>query len=91
MPSKASACGLPVLGKTLIAKAKVRQAFLSSRLLALEFVEMFGRGAAKVRDLFKQATKALASSSMTIDAVGKRCDASLIPMTSASRPKPLLS
>ncbi len=38
-----------------------------------------GRGAAKVRDLFKRANERLSSSLLTIDAVGKRRDASSTP------------
>lgn len=57
MPKGALLVGPPGTGKTLLAKAVAGEAgvpFFS--ISGSEFVEMFvGRGAAKVRDLFKQA------------------------------------
>ena len=57
MPKGALLIGPPGTGKTLLAKAVAGEAgvpFFS--ISGSEFVEMFvGRGAAKVRDLFKQA------------------------------------
>ena len=57
MPKGALLVGPPGTGKTLLAKAVAGEAdvpFFS--ISGSEFVEMFvGRGAARVRDLFKQA------------------------------------
>ena len=59
MPKGALLVGPPGTGKTLLAKAVAGEAgvpFFS--ISGSEFVEMFvGRGAAKVRDLFKQAKR----------------------------------
>jgi cell division protease FtsH len=73
--------GPPGTGKTLLAKAVAGEAkvpFFS--ISGSEFVEMFvGRGAAKVRDLFKQANEAAPCIVFIdeIDTVGKRRDAGL--------------
>ena len=73
--------GPPGTGKTLLAKAVAGEAkvpFFS--ISGSEFVEMFvGRGAAKVRDLFKQAKEKAPCIIFIdeIDTVGKRRDAGL--------------
>ena len=71
----------PGTGKTLIAKAVAGEAGVPFfQIAGSEFVEMFvGRGAAKVRDLFKQANEKAPCIIFIdeIDAVGKRRDASL--------------
>ena len=73
--------GPPGTGKTLLAKAVAGEAgvpFFS--ISGSEFVEMFvGRGAAKVRDLFKQANEKAPCIVFIdeIDAVGKRRDQGL--------------
>ena len=67
-PRGALLVGPPGTGKTLLAKAVAGEAGVPFfQIAGSEFVEMFvGRGAAKVRDLFKQAKeKAPASSSLT--------------------------
>lgn len=73
--------GPPGTGKTLIAKAVAGEAGVPFfQIAGSEFVEMFvGRGAAKVRDLFKQANEKAPCIIFIdeIDAVGKRRDASL--------------
>ncbi len=58
-PRGALLVGPPGTCKTLIARQLlVRQAFTFFQIAGSEFVEMFvGRGAAKVRDLFKQANE----------------------------------
>jgi cell division protease FtsH len=80
MPKGALLVGPPGTGKTLLAKAVAGKAgvpFFS--ISGSEFVEMFvGRGAARVRDLFKQA-KAKAPCIVFIDemdTIGKRRDGS---------------
>ena len=81
LPHGALLVGPPGTGKTLIAKAVAGEAgvpFFS--ISGAEFVEMFvGRGAAKVRDLFKQANEKAPCIVFIdeIDAVGKRRDGGL--------------
>ena len=81
LPHGALLVGPPGTGKTLLAKAVAGEAkvpFFS--ISGSEFVEMFvGRGAAKVRDLFKQANEKAPCIVFIdeIDAVGKRRDSSL--------------
>ena len=80
-PRGALLVGPPGTGKTLIAKAVAGEAGVPFfHIAGSEFVEMFvGRGAAKVRDLFKQANEKAPCIIFIdeIDAVGKRRDASL--------------
>ncbi len=79
LPHGALLVGPPGTGKTLLAKAVAGEAgvpFFS--ISGSEFVEMFvGRGAAKVRDLFKQANEKAPCIVFIdeIDAVGKKRDA----------------
>ena len=81
LPRGALLVGPPGTGKTLLAKAVAGEAgvpFFS--ISGSEFVEMFvGRGAAKVRDLFKQANEKAPCIVFIdeIDAVGKRRDQGL--------------
>ena len=81
LPRGALLVGPPGTGKTLLAKAVAGEAgvpFFS--ISGSEFVEMFvGRGAAKVRDLFKQANDKAPCIVFIdeIDAVGKKRDMSL--------------
>ena len=81
LPRGALLVGPPGTGKTLLAKAVAGEAgvpFFS--ISGSEFVEMFvGRGAAKVRDLFKQAKEKAPCIIFIdeIDAVGKKRDGSL--------------
>lgn len=81
LPRGALLVGPPGTGKTLLAKAVAGEAnvpFFS--ISGSEFVEMFvGRGAAKVRDLFKQANEKAPCIVFIdeIDTVGKRRDATL--------------
>ena len=81
LPHGALLVGPPGTGKTLLAKAVAGEAgvpFFS--ISGSEFVEMFvGRGAAKVRDLFKQANEKAPCIVFIdeIDAVGKKRDAGL--------------
>ena len=81
LPHGALLVGPPGTGKTLLAKAVAGEAnvpFFS--ISGSEFVEMFvGRGAAKVRDLFKQANETAPCIVFIdeIDAVGKRRDSGL--------------
>ena len=81
LPHGALLVGPPGTGKTLLAKAVAGEAnvpFFS--ISGSEFVEMFvGRGAAKVRDLFKQANEKAPCIVFIdeIDAVGKRRDSGL--------------
>ena len=80
MPKGALLVGPPGTGKTLLAKAVAGEAevpFFS--ISGSEFVEMFvGMGAAKVRDLFKQANEKAPCIVFIdeIDAVGKKRDGS---------------
>ena len=80
MPKGALLVGPPGTGKTLLAKAVAGEAevpFFS--ISGSEFVEMFvGMGAAKVRDLFKQAGEKAPCIVFIdeIDAVGKKRDSS---------------
>ena len=80
-PRGALLVGPPGTGKTLIAKAVAGEAGVPFfQIAGSEFVEMFvGRGAAKVRDLFKQANEKAPCIIFIdeIDSVGKRRDASL--------------
>ncbi len=82
LPKGALLVGPPGTGKTLLAKAVAGEAkvpFFS--ISGSEFVEMFvGRGAAKVRDLFKQASEKAPCIVFIdeIDTVGKKRDASLM-------------
>ena len=81
LPHGALLVGPPGTGKTLLAKAVAGEAgvpFFS--ISGSEFVEMFvGRGAAKVRDLFKQANEKAPCIVFIdeIDAVGKKRDVGL--------------
>ena len=81
LPHGALLVGPPGTGKTLLAKAVAGEAgvpFFS--ISGSEFVEMFvGRGAAKVRDLFKQANEKAPCIVFIdeIDAVGKKRDMGL--------------
>ena len=78
LPKGALLVGPPGTGKTLLAKAVAGEAevpFFS--ISGSEFVEMFvGRGAAKVRDLFKQANEKAPCIVFIdeIDTIGKRRD-----------------
>ena len=78
MPKGALLVGPPGTGKTLLAKAVAGEAevpFFS--ISGSEFVEMFvGMGAAKVRDLFKQANEKAPCSVFIdeIDTIGKKRD-----------------
>ena len=78
MPKGALLVGPPGTGKTLLAKAVAGEAevpFFS--ISGSEFVEMFvGMGAAKVRDLFKQANEKAPCSVVIdeIDTIGKKRD-----------------
>ena len=76
-PRGALLVGPPGTGKTLLAKAVAGEAGVPFfQIAGSEFVEMFvGRGAAKVRDLFKQAPCIIFIDE--IDAVGKKRDGSL--------------
>ena len=81
MPKGALLVGPPGTGKTLLAKAVAGEAgvpFFS--ISGSEFVEMFvGMGAARVRDLFKQAAEKAPCIVFIdeIDTIGKRRDSSL--------------
>ncbi|MDY4522459.1 MAG: ATP-dependent zinc metalloprotease FtsH [Atopobium sp.] len=81
LPHGALLVGPPGTGKTLLAKAVAGEAnvpFFS--ISGSEFVEMFvGRGAAKVRDLFKQANEKAPCIVFIdeVDTIGKRRDAGL--------------
>ena len=78
MPKGALLVGPPGTGKTLLAKAVAGEAevpFFS--ISGSEFVEMFvGMGAAKVRDLFKQANEKAPCIVFIdeIDTIGKKRD-----------------
>lgn len=80
-PRGALLVGPPGTGKTLLAKAVAGEAGVPFfQISGSEFVEMFvGRGAAKVRDLFKQANEKAPCIVFIdeIDAVGKRRDMSI--------------
>ena len=80
-PRGALLVGPPGTGKTLLAKAVAGEAGVPFfQNAGSEFVEMFvGRGAAKVRDLFKQAKEKAPCIIFIdeIDAVGKKRDGSL--------------
>ncbi|MDO5043906.1 MAG: ATP-dependent zinc metalloprotease FtsH [Coriobacteriia bacterium] len=81
LPKGALLVGPPGTGKTLLARAVAGEAkvpFFS--MSGSEFVEMFvGRGAAKVRDLFKQANEKAPCIVFIdeIDTIGKRRDTTL--------------
>ena len=78
LPKGALLVGPPGTGKTLLAKAVVGEANVPFFSIAgSEFVEMFvGRGAAKVRDLFKQANEKAPCIVFIdeIDTIGKKRD-----------------
>ena len=80
-PRGALLVGPPGTGKTLLAKAVAGEAGVPFfQIAGSEFVEMFvGRGAAKVRDLFKQAKEKAPCIIFIdeIDAVGKKRNGSL--------------
>ena len=80
-PRGALLVGPPGTGKTLMAKAVAGEAGVPFfQISGSEFVEMFvGRGAAKVRDLFKQANEKAPCIIFIdeIDAVGKKRDMSI--------------
>ena len=80
-PRGALLVGPPGTGKTLLATAVAGEAGVPFfQIAGSEFVEMFvGRGAAKVRDLFKQAKEKAPCIIFIdeIDAVGKKRDGSL--------------
>lgn len=82
MPKGALLVGPPGTGKTLLAKAVAGEAgvpFFS--ISGSEFVEMFvGRGAAKVRDLFKQAREKAPCIVFIdeIDTIGKKRDGAVM-------------
>jgi cell division protease FtsH len=82
LPKGALLVGPPGTGKTLLAKAVAGEAnvpFFS--ITGSEFVEMFvGMGAAKVRDLFKQAKEKAPCIIFIdeIDTIGKKRDSSLV-------------
>ena len=80
-PRGALLVGPPGTGKTLLAKAVAGEAQVPFfQISGSEFVEMFvGRGAAKVRDLFKQANDKAPCIVFIdeIDTVGKRRDMSI--------------
>ena len=80
-PRGALLVGPPGTGKTLLARAVAGEAGVPFfQISGSEFVEMFvGRGAAKVRDLFKQASEKAPCIVFIdeIDAVGKSRDSSL--------------
>lgn len=81
LPKGALLVGPPGTGKTLIARAVAGEARVPFFAMSgSEFVQMFvGMGAAKVRDLFKQASEKAPCIIFIdeIDAIGKRRDASL--------------
>jgi len=80
-PRGALLVGPPGTGKTLLARAVAGEAGVPFfQISGSEFVEMFvGRGAAKVRDLFKEASEKAPCIVFIdeIDAVGKRRDTGL--------------
>ena len=81
LPKGALLVGPPGTGKTLLAKAVAGEANVPFFSIAgSEFVEMFvGRGAAKVRDLFKQANEKASCIVFIdeIDTIGKKRDGQL--------------
>ena len=81
LPKGALLVGPPGTGKTLLAKAVAGEANVPFFSIAgSEFVEMFvGRGAAKVRDLFKQANEMAPCIVFIdeIDTIGKKRDGQL--------------
>lgn len=81
LPKGALLVGPPGTGKTLLAKALAGEANVPFFSIAgSEFVEMFvGRGAAKVRDLFKQANEKAPCIVFIdeIDTIGKKRDGQL--------------
>ena len=80
LPKGALLVGPPVTGKTLLAKAVAGEAHVPFfSISGSEFVEMFvGMGAAKVRDLFKQANEKAPCIVFIdeIDTIGKKRDGS---------------
>ena len=80
LPKGALLVGPPGTGKTLLAKAVAGEAHVPFfSISGSEFVEMFvGMGAAKVRDLFKQANEKAPCSVFIdeIDTIGKKRDGS---------------
>ena len=80
LPKGALLVGPPGTGKTLLAKAVAGEAHVPfSSISGSEFVEMFvGMGAAKVRDLFKQANEKAPCIVFIdeIDTIGKKRDGS---------------
>lgn len=80
MPKGALLVGPPGTGKTLLAKAVAGEAGVPFFSIAgSEFVEMFvGRGAARVRDLFKEARKSAPCIIFIdeVDTIGKKRDGS---------------
>ena len=82
LPKGALLVGPPGTGKTLLAKAVAGEANVPFFSIAgSEFVEMFvGRGAAKVRDLFKQANEKAPCIVFIdeIDTIGKKRDGQVI-------------
>lgn len=93
MPKGALLVGPPGTGKTLLAKAVAGEAnvpFFS--ISGSEFVEMFvGMGAAKVRDLFKQAGEKAPCIVFIdeIDTIGKRRDGGGLPGSNDEREQTL--
>ncbi len=93
MPKGALLVGPPGTGKTLLAKAVAGEAnvpFFS--ISGSEFVEMFvGMGAAKVRDLFKQAGEKAPCIVFIdeIDTIGKRRDSGGLPGSNDEREQTL--
>lgn len=81
LPHGALLVGPPGTGKTLLAKAVAGEAHVPFfSISGSEFVEMFvGRGAAKVRDLFKQANEKAPCIVFIdeVDTIGKRRDTGL--------------
>ena len=82
LPKGALLVGPPGTGKTLLAKAVAGEANVPFFSIAgSEFVEMFvGRGAAKVRDLFKQANEKAPCIVFIdeIDTIGKKRDGQIV-------------